>query len=699
MKRFAVVAIAVVMLIVGSVVPTSPATAAGAGAFDHLGKTFDFKPIAFYQGKDFSLDNWSRTPIKNTSGTSSAYYGVLETTDLTQDGVWGMARFCFADLSSAAGVVGRTGSFIPANGTQEAKVTFEPNDAITGPRFYELGIASFKVWPDGDPDGYSEFKVGAILVPMGIYTLTLGSQELTRKRVLSWERTNTDAASRFKWTTDTISTTAPAVIKGASYLPLRDVGESIFGCEVLWDPDTKTATYAYTSGVSSYRVSFTIDKAEATGVLTDGNGESLTIVEKMDGSAQLIDGKTMVPLRAISKLMKATVEFDSRTKKITITYPEKKTNFTDVNKPYSAPKPAMEMTTMSANQLPTVTDQVQSTSAAAGTLKSFLKDVKFFTAVRTGGKTANVALNFGYPFMQDIQYADAYIIMSPSRSKVYAWDRIHKFLGRIEFGGASRPPVSDPESPWFKKFMVSTPSEPNPYRELFNSVSWPWYDTVYDGCTYDLYMLDASRYFIAIELVDPLTGEKITVTPFTQQQIYNGQTGVYAKDKLGKYIVDMFNLNDWANSRYKVDSRKEFLYDGKEFSIGDTITIDNINLKGVDENTPVEICIGYQKNTKEVIPNTPFIGEWLAGPFTYGTLKAEGFSFTLKQTQLDKFEERLINEYKKGYIESGKKVEDYGPYSSYGYFIVVREVGRKDNKVVSEGFLKFEGAVTYSQYP
>lgn len=704
MKKFACVAMAVFLALM-VVTPMSSTTAASGGFFDHLGKKFDFKPIAFYSGSatEGYVDNWERFTMKNTIGQTTAYYGELEAIDLAQDGVFKMARFCFPKSSTTADVPKRTDSFVSANGVKEIAVTFEPNDELLAPRFYELGTASMKVWPDGDSNNISEFRVGSVLVPYGVYTLKLGGKEITRKRVLSWDRTISDPKARFKTTTDTVATTAPAIVGGSSYLPMRNVGEDIFGCNVLWDAATKTATYSYGDGVAQYNVSFVIDKAQATRTLICGDGERFSDVVTMDGAAKLIGGKTMVPLRAISKLMKADVAYNDKTKEVKITYPGVLTNVTNINQTNSTVQPTAPVSTMSVSSVPLATQAITTVSsitanaATTASMQSFLKDVKFFTSVRTGGHQAEVTLFFGYPFMNDVQYADAYIIMSPSRSKVYAWDRIHKYLGRIEFGGSTRPPVNDPESPWYKKFMVSTPTDPNPYRELFNSVSWPWYDTVVDGCTYPLYMLDASRYYIAIELVDPLTGETRTITPFTQEQIYNGQAGVYSEDKLGKYIVDMFDLNKWASDRYKVDSRKEFLKDGAEFKVGDVITIDNVNIRNVEENALVEIGIAYQKNTKEIIPNSPAVGEWLT-QMTYSQLKEQGFSFILTQAMLDKFEERLVNEYKKGYIESGKKVEDYGPYSPFGYFIVLRSKANPSNYVRSEGFLRFEGVVTYSQY-
>jgi len=89
----------------------------------------------------------------------------------------------------------------------------------------------------------------------------------------------------------------PVIVEGRTLVPVRFFAES-FGAEVGWDGDTKTVTIIYEEKTLSFVI-----------------GEN---APGMDVPAQLLNDRTMVPLRFISEYFNAVVEWDSETRTITI---------------------------------------------------------------------------------------------------------------------------------------------------------------------------------------------------------------------------------------------------------------------------------------------------------------------------------------------------------------------------------------------
>ncbi|MBQ8942197.1 MAG: copper amine oxidase N-terminal domain-containing protein [Firmicutes bacterium] len=107
------------------------------------------------------------------------------------------------------------------------------------------------------------------------------------------------------------SDTAPQITpEGRTIVPLRVISENL-GAEVSWDGETKTVT-AEKSGVS---LSLVIGENSL-----DLNGGKL----ELDSPAQIINGRTMVPLRVISESFGCKVDWDGETKTVFVTTAEEK---------------------------------------------------------------------------------------------------------------------------------------------------------------------------------------------------------------------------------------------------------------------------------------------------------------------------------------------------------------------------------------
>ena len=107
---------------------------------------------------------------------------------------------------------------------------------------------------------------------------------------------------------------APIIVEERTLVPLRAVSEAL-GCDVSWDADTKGITLC--DGNNLY---FTwIDKDHAFKT----SATALEDTTVMDVSPTIMNDYTMVPLRAISEMFGATVNWDGGTSTVTIDYTKK----------------------------------------------------------------------------------------------------------------------------------------------------------------------------------------------------------------------------------------------------------------------------------------------------------------------------------------------------------------------------------------
>ena len=107
---------------------------------------------------------------------------------------------------------------------------------------------------------------------------------------------------------------APVIVEERTLVPLRAVLEAL-GCDVSWDADTKGITLC--DGSNLY---FTwIDKDHAFKT----SATALEDTTVMDVSPTIMNDYTMVPLRAISEMFGATVNWDGGASTVTIDYTKK----------------------------------------------------------------------------------------------------------------------------------------------------------------------------------------------------------------------------------------------------------------------------------------------------------------------------------------------------------------------------------------
>ncbi|MGE5701903.1 MAG: stalk domain-containing protein [Clostridia bacterium] len=103
-----------------------------------------------------------------------------------------------------------------------------------------------------------------------------------------------------------LSFPVPPVIKnGTTLVPLREIFEAL-GASVTWNAETRT--------VSASKANTTIRLVIGSKTATKGK-QNIALSQP----AQIMNGKTFVPLRFVSEALGAQVKFDAATKTITIT--------------------------------------------------------------------------------------------------------------------------------------------------------------------------------------------------------------------------------------------------------------------------------------------------------------------------------------------------------------------------------------------
>lgn len=130
----------------------------------------------------------------------------------------------------------------------------------------------------------------------------------------------------------------PQIIDGRTLVPMRAIFEAI-GTSVEWDGDTQTVT-AYNSDqsiielkIGSYNIKKTVKYTET---------ENITL----DVPPQIIDGRTLVPVRAVAESLDAKVEWDGNTQTVIIESAKKSAaEPVQTTKPSPSPAPVSEQDT------------------------------------------------------------------------------------------------------------------------------------------------------------------------------------------------------------------------------------------------------------------------------------------------------------------------------------------------------------------
>lgn len=104
----------------------------------------------------------------------------------------------------------------------------------------------------------------------------------------------------------------PVIVNSRTMVPMRDIFENCYGAEVVWYEDTEIVTASLGEGEDETMITLQI-----------GNAEMLVGDEsiELDAAPELIDDKTMVPLRAVSEAFGSDVEWDEADRVVAIRTP------------------------------------------------------------------------------------------------------------------------------------------------------------------------------------------------------------------------------------------------------------------------------------------------------------------------------------------------------------------------------------------
>ena len=112
--------------------------------------------------------------------------------------------------------------------------------------------------------------------------------------------------------------TVPVIVKGRTLVPIRAIIEELGGT-IGWDGNERKVTIK----LKNIQIELWIDKKNAK-----VNGT----LKELDVPPQIINGRTMLPLRFVTEELGCTVDWDGTTKTITITYNGEEIKQEDINK-------------------------------------------------------------------------------------------------------------------------------------------------------------------------------------------------------------------------------------------------------------------------------------------------------------------------------------------------------------------------------
>jgi hypothetical protein len=244
----------------------------------------------------------------------------------TKSGQWGIVEFCFSDACYNCTVTGTTGKEKEAGYEEAMTAMFSPPDDQAISKFGQMGTGRVDVWPMGDKGTVDSLFFGCMLIPFTVAKMQIDNKQLNLTKCLSWNIRNRDKMKRYTLTdsTDTLKV-PPVIIKGSTYLPMRDMGEKVIGkdyCKVGWDNATKTASYTFEYDNVYFKLFLPLNSTTVTMELKTGDGKIFRDKVTVKTAAINYNGSTVVPVRMVSELLGAKVNFDAATKTVTCYFPD-----------------------------------------------------------------------------------------------------------------------------------------------------------------------------------------------------------------------------------------------------------------------------------------------------------------------------------------------------------------------------------------
>lgn len=153
--------------------------------------------------------------------------------------------------------------------------------------------------------GRSWYKV---LIKRGIIAVITSAVVLSGVGV--WQNVTKADEITVKYEGEAVEFDVPAqIINDTTMVPMRTLFE-LFGYKVKWDQETQTVT----ARKNSKTITMTVGSTEIT--LTKSSGETETVT--CSYAPVVVDGRTLIPLRAVSELAGLDVEWDQETKTASI---------------------------------------------------------------------------------------------------------------------------------------------------------------------------------------------------------------------------------------------------------------------------------------------------------------------------------------------------------------------------------------------
>ena len=228
--------------------------------------------------------------FKNTSKMQSKLYSKFTVKDYPKGNEknW-FVQFCYSNICFLED--GESPLVIRPGQKEQMHITIWPYE---GAKIGEKVKLVLEVYPSKDPKNKTSITFYAICVTPKEVKLTVDKK-----------------SAKVNGKDETLDA-APFVTAGRTLVPLRFVGSSL-DAKIDWEPKDRKITFS----LDQLSVFFWVGKAEAQRKIA----LNFTRTISLDTAPVIVNGRTFVPVRAVSELLGAEVGYEPKTRVITINFP------------------------------------------------------------------------------------------------------------------------------------------------------------------------------------------------------------------------------------------------------------------------------------------------------------------------------------------------------------------------------------------
>lgn len=345
----------------------------------------------------------------------------------------------------------------------------------------------------------------------------------------------------------------PVVVEGRTLVPLRAAAEAV-GAEVNWNGETKTVHIKS----SSSRLQLTIG-ADQMALINEAENNSVSLIP-LDVSAQIINDRTMLPVRAVAEGLKLNVDWDADTKTVSISANDDSSledNAENSIEETTGNAAASEETTIDAPSENTTETATSSTRILSSTQSDYSKNSKQKTIAEEKITADDVDLLTVKVLYDEVDGNSTYNKFMAEKAEAIVSDYINKYSKEVKnkYNNLARD-----EKKSFNTYHV----------EVTFDVTYADDKVISTLCTPAEYIAGSNNATSITALITDATGAKtLTIEDLTDNKVSTDTALELALERFNKKFKDSVN---------SLQTTRKFQNIYFDFAVNGELTADKINL-------------------------------------------------------------------------------------------------------------------------